>query len=114
MEDAQRRCIRLIDEMDSHLAGLCGQCNYSCNPVAVPSGGKECLESVQFSRNKVNLTEAMRDAFIDPATKALKMSALLAFCHKTGLQLLRQRCEPHVKTSFTVRIASFDLAVESA
>ena len=114
MEDAQRRCIQLIDEMDSHLAGLCGQCNYSCSPVAVSSDRKECLESVQFSQKKVNLMEAMRDAFIDPATKALKMSALLTFCHKTGLQLLRQSCNPHVKTSFTVRIASFDLAVESA
>ncbi len=114
MEEAQRRCIQLIDDMDSHLTDVCGQCNYRCNPVAVPSGGMECLENIQFSQKKVNLMEAMRDAFIDPATKALKMSALLTFCHKTGLQLLRQHCEPHVKTSFTVRIASFDLAVESA
>lgn len=114
MEDAQRRCIQLIDDMDSHLAGLCGQCNHSCNPATVFSDGKECLENVQFSQKKVNLMGAMRDAFIDPTTKALKMSALLTFCHKTGLQLLRQHCEPHVKTSFTVRISSFDLSVESA
>lgn len=113
MEAAQRRCIELIDEMDFHLAALCGQCNYSCNPVVVSSDRKECLESVQFSQKKVHLMEAMRDAFIEPVTKALKMSALLTFCHKTGVQLLKQSCEPHVKTSFTVRIFSFDLSVES-
>lgn len=113
MDAAQRRCIQLIDEMDSELAVVCGPCKYSCKPLIASSEKKECLESVQFSQKKVNLMAAMRDAFIDPTTKALKMSALLTFCHNTGLQLLRQHCEPHVKTSFTVRISSFDLAVES-
>lgn len=114
MEEAQRRCIQLIDDMDSHLTDVCGQCNYSCKPVVVSNDKQECLGNIQFSQKKASLMEAMRDAFIEPTTKALRMSALLTFCHKTGLQLLRQSCEPHVKTSFTVRISSFDLSVESA
>lgn len=113
MDEAQRRCIQLIDEMDSELAGVCGQCSYKCDPTIVAREVKECLQSVQFSKKKVHLMEAMRDAFIEPVTKALKMSALLLFCHKTGLELLRQDCQPYVKTSFTVRVFSFDLAVES-
>ena len=114
MDDAQRRCIQLIDEMDSELAVVCGPCKYSCKPLIASSEKKECLESVQFLQKKVHLMEAMRDAFIEPTTKALKMSALLLFCHNTGLELVRQHCEPYIKTSFTVRIFTFDLAVESA
>lgn len=114
MDDAQRLCIQLIDEMDSELTAKCGQCNYSCEPTVVAREVKECLQGIQFSTKKVHLMEAMRDAFIEPVTKALKMSALLLFCHRTGLELIRQDCQPYVRTSFTVRVFSFDLAVESA
>lgn len=114
MDAAQRRCIQLIDEMDSELAVVCGPCRYSCKPLIASSEKKECLENIQFLQKKVHLMEAMRDAFIEPVTKALKMSALLTFCHQTGVELVRQNCEPYVKTSFTVRISSFDLSVESA
>lgn len=113
MEEAQRRCMRLIDELDLKLSDVCGQCIHGCNDLIVSNEGKECLQNVQFMRKKLHLMEAMRDAFIDPTTKALKMSALLTFCHKGGLELLRQECDPYVKTSFTVRIFSFDLTVES-
>ena len=114
MDAAQRRCIELMDGMDSELTNTCAQCNYSCKPTVVSQAGKECLQDIRFLQKKVHLMEAMRDAFIEPVTKALKMSALLTFCHKTGLELLRQDCQPYVKTSFTVRVFSFDLAVESA
>ena len=52
MDAAQRRCIQLIDEMDSELAVVCGPCKYSCKPLIASSEKKECLESVQFLQKK--------------------------------------------------------------
>jgi hypothetical protein len=113
MDAAPRKCIQLINEIDTELMKLCGQCSKPCNPLVLTHEGKECLQDPVFVQKNFQLVEAMKDAFIEPVTKALKTSALLLFCHKNGLELIKQSCQPHVKASFTVRTDAFDLSVES-
>lgn len=112
--DAQcRLCMELVDEVDLLIANSRTKTGRNGKLLVLSQKRKNGPKSLLFSQKKIQLLRALKEAFIEPRTKSLKMSALLLFCHDAGLAVVTYKCRPYQGASFTVRTPGFDIAVES-
>ncbi len=112
MDVAFRKCARMIDEVDELVS----------NSTTVPADGnrlvlsrnrnKDGQQSVAFNKKKGQLLEAMKDTFIEPTTKGVRLSSLLIFCHQNGLELVTHHSTPHIRACALVRAPGFDIVIE--
>ncbi|BAW19107.1 hypothetical protein [Ralstonia phage RP31] len=112
MDVAFKRCIDLIDEVDILVSESATVAMDGNRLVLSRSRTKDGHQSVQFNRKKSQLLGEMRETFIEPATKAVKLSQLITFCHQTGLELVTHHVTPNVRACALVRAPSFDIVIE--
>lgn len=107
-----RICAELIDEIDE-LIIKSRRRNKKYNQLVLSTERVSGPKSDLFKQKKIQLLQQLSETFIEPKTKSLRFSALLIFCHESGLKLVTQKCRPYSAASFTVRTPGFDLVVKS-
>lgn len=112
MDEAFRRCARMIDEVDDLVSNVSFVTAGGNRLVLSRNRNKDGQQSVTFNKKKVQLLEAMRETFIEPATKAVRLSQLLIFCHQNGLELVTHHSTPHIRACALVRAPGFDIVIE--
>jgi hypothetical protein len=108
-----RNCALLIDEVDLIISKSRTKTGKNGKALVLSRTRKNGPKSVQFNLKKIQLLAALKEHFIEPRTKSLRMSALLIFCHQAGLDLVTYENKTHIRAGFTVRTAGFDLVVSS-
>jgi hypothetical protein len=111
MDAAYRQCARLIDEFDMFVSQST-VVSQDGNRLVLSRNRNKAGQTVAFNQKKGQLLEAMKNTFIEPQTKAVRLSALLTFCHETGLELVTHHSTPHIRACALVRAPGFDIVVE--
>lgn len=113
MNTTYKRCAELIDAVDEIVAS---------STVVEENGVRLVLsrnrtrgsDPVQFNRTKGQLLEELKNTFIEPISKSVRLSQLIMFCHSSGLELVTHHVTPHIRASALVRTPSFDIVFEDA
>jgi hypothetical protein len=103
----------MIDEVDILVSESTTVVTDGNRLVLSRNRNKDGQQSVNFNKKKGQLLEAMRDTFIEPATKAVRLSQLLIFCHQNGLELVTHHSTPHIRACALVRAPGFDIVIET-
>lgn len=106
-------CAQLVDELDLIISQSRTKTGRNGKLLVLDRTRKNGPKSVQFIQKKVQLLAAMKNHFIEPRNKSLRISALLIFCHQSGFSLVTYKNKTHVRSCFTIRTAGFDLVVNS-
>lgn len=109
MDAAFRQCARLIDEVDVLVSESTTVSKDGNRLVLSRTRNKEGRQSVTFNQKKGQLLEAMKNTFIEPQTKAVRISKLITFCHETGLELVTHHHTPRIRACALVRAPGFDI-----
>lgn len=106
-------CAELIDDLDVVIAKSRTKTGRNGKLLVLSRAKKTGPRSEEFLFKKQYLLATMRDTFIEPINKSLRISALLIFCHQSGWELFTYSNRTHIHASFTVRTPGFDLIVTS-
>lgn len=107
------KCARMIDDLDLVIANSRTQTGRNGKLLVLSSDKQTGPKSARFIKQKLQLLATLREHFIEPVNKSLRISALLSFCHQSGLTLVTYKNKTHVRSSFVVRTAGFDLVVDT-
>lgn len=107
---AWQHLTKLIDEVDEALAN-----SHSANKIGerliVSTAPRSVPRVASLSQKKILLLQQMSEAFIEPQSKSVRLSALLTFCYESGLELVTHNVVPYTNASFIVRTPGFDIVV---
>lgn len=109
---ALRHLTKLIDEVDDVLAKSRKVSDVG-ERLVLSTAPRSGSRAANFSQKKILLLQQMSEAFIEPQTKAVRLSALLTFCHESGLELVTHNVVLHTSASFIVRTPGFDIVVNN-
>lgn len=107
------KCAELIDDLDYVISKSRTKTGRNGKLLLLSRNRKTGPRSALFLQKKIYLLATLKHIFIEPKTKSLRMSALLIFCHESGLDLAAYQNKTHIRACFTVRTPNFDLIVTS-
>lgn len=113
MDDSHRRCASLIDDIDLLVDEESGH-GVGNARLVLSAKRVDGPKSYKFNTKKAQLLREMREAFIEPVSKSIRMSQLLTFCHQNGLELVTHHSTINVRACVLIRTPAFDIIVEGA
>lgn len=106
-------CAEMVDDLDLVIANSRTKTGRNGKLLVLSTARKTGPRNAAFVLKKNQLLATMRSMFIETSNKSLRFSALLIFCHRSGLTLVKYSNKTHVSASFTIRTPNFDLCVTS-